>query len=110
MHVRDISSNRNYVEILHLLEPFEEQGMLRKDLFREPGKRYAPVRNTGENTTRRKLTGGVLSKLTENLSNWNLIEELPKPHNRKEKMFRITQDGSLALKFIRIQNKKETAD
>jgi hypothetical protein len=105
MHVKDISTNQNYVQILNLLEPYGDSGMLRKDLSREMEKTYSPVRNSGEKSTR-KLTGGVLSKLTESLNKWKLVEEFPRPKSKKEKMFRITADGLLALKFIRIQNKK----
>ncbi|MDP3444375.1 MAG: hypothetical protein Q8T08_16075 [Ignavibacteria bacterium] len=108
MHVKDISANTNYVEILSILNNAGADGISRQTLFQKLEKVYKPVRDMGEKTTKRKLEGGTLTKLTESLLEWRLIHGQYKSGSKKEKLFTITPDGILALRFVKIKEKKES--
>lgn len=107
MHVKDISANPNYVEILNILNSAGSCGLSRQSVFQKLEKTYKPVRDMGERKTKRKLEGGTLTKLTESLLEWGLIFGQYKQGSKKEKLFTITADGILALRFVKIQAKKE---
>lgn len=106
MHVKDISTNPNYVQILKLLNPYGDEGLLRKLLQMEFSKRYVPVRERGEKKTKRVFNSAILSKYLSSLEGWNLVQERYKSGNKKEKIYSITSDGILALRFIEIRETK----
>ncbi|WP_209690991.1 hypothetical protein [Methanomicrobium sp. W14] len=118
MYVEDVSSNPNYISILKILSG-KKEGELRKSLESKMRELYRPVRNTGDKKTDRVMHGGTLTKMTEVLENWELIQETEvfktsmkgkqkrsvKSVNKKEKRFIITENGELALKFALANNK-----
>jgi len=113
MHVRELTANPNYIEILKYLSPpsrskdtTSSRKVTRKDLLNEMQKRYHAVRDTGEKKIRRELGSGTLTKLLANMLEWDLIFEEFRPGSRKEKIYSIAPDGEFALKFFLIQQKK----
>lgn len=113
MHVKELSANPNYIEILKSLScstSAKDKNVMRKvtrkDLLNEMKKHYKPVRDFGESTTKRELGSGTLTKLLANLLDWELIIEEFRPGSRKEKIYSIAPDGDFALKFFMIQQKK----
>lgn len=106
MHVKDVSTNPNYVQILKLLSPYGEAGLLRKLLQVEFSKKYVPIREKDEKKTKRVFHSAILSKYLSSLVEWNLVKERYKSGSKKEKIYSITSDGILALRFIEIRGKK----
>jgi len=102
MHVKDISQNPNYVNILEILKRSPENKLSRTRVFTELKDEYKPVRAL-KGKTERKLTGGVLTKLVSSLIEWGLVEEGYKKGSKKEKEYTITEDGVFALKFVKSQ-------
>jgi len=113
MHVKELTKNPNYVEILKLLAPSGKgrdkntgRVVTWKKLLTEMEKRYIPLRMEGEKKKKRVFGKGTLSKYLASLLEWNLIEEDFIPGSRKEKIYSIKPDGEFALKFTLIQQKK----
>jgi hypothetical protein len=105
MHVKDISQNPNYVNILEILKKSPGNKLSRIQLFTTLKDKYQPVREL-KGKDERKLTGGVLTKLISNLIKWGLVEEGYKEGSKKEKEYMITEDGLFALKFMKSQGDK----
>lgn len=113
MQIKELSANPNYIEILKSLSPSSKakdksvaRNVTRKDLLNEMKKRYKPVRDIGDKTTKRELGSGTLTKLLSNMLEWDLIIEEFRPGSKKEKIYSIAPDGEFALKFFLIQQKK----
>lgn len=113
MKVKELSGNPNYIEILKVLAPpakTKEKGspraVTRKDLLNEMKKRYKPVRDIGDKKTKRELGSGTLTKLLANMLEWDLVIEEFRSGSKKEKIYKITQDGEFALKFFLTQQKR----
>lgn len=113
MHIKELSANPNYIQILKSLSPSLKskdksiaRKLSRKDLHAEMKKHYKPVRDIGDKKTKRELGSGTLTKLLANMMDWDLIQEEFLPGSRKEKSYSISPDGEFALKFFLIQQKK----
>lgn len=113
MHIKELSGNPNYIEILKSLSPsiksrnkYPVNIVTRKDLLIQMKRNYKPVRDMGDTKTKRELGSGTLTKLVANLMEWDLIHEEFLPGSRKEKIYSISPDGEFALKFFLIQQKK----
>jgi DNA-binding PadR family transcriptional regulator len=63
--------------------------------------------NTGKKAIIPKLSQGTLSSLLNTLARWDLIQEVLGPENRrKEKYYRITPNGELALQLAEIKSRE----
>jgi len=112
MHPRDISRNENLGRILDcffspIIEKEKDGGIAGRNLFQEMKKRYQPVRDTGDKTTKRIYSRGTLTKNLAELIEDGLITEANHPASKKEKTYFITEDGKFALKFFQMQKRKQ---
>lgn len=122
----NIVANQNYVKILRTLayapgkqEP-SARVLPRSYLFNQLSGFYVPVRSKGvkiaENRTGKtdlytgkkavlyELSQGTCSSFLNTLAGWDMIEEVPGlAGNRKEKYYRITSCGELALRLAEIK-------
>jgi hypothetical protein len=117
----EIAANPNYMRILGVLagtpgkDDARTRVLPRSYLFTQLEAFYVPVKKSGVrvNVSKTKtdavtgkravipvLSQGTFSSLLITLASADLIEEVPGPaKNRKEKYYRITASGSLALQF-----------
>lgn len=126
MHLNDIQKNPNYIEALKILytyakkvnqlnrkqtennnpdmEPFP--WMPGKDFNRELTKNYQHTRFKGETKETKSPNKSVISKIKDQLEEWNLLEERVKPKNKREKEYRLTADGEWALVMLNSQGRE----
>ena len=119
--LRDIAANANYLRILAVLAgtPGKNDGvpriLPRSYLFTQLEAFYVPVKKSGVkvNVSKTKtdavtgkravipvLSQGTFSSLVNTLASADLVQEVPGPtRNRKEKYYRITASGTLALQL-----------
>jgi hypothetical protein len=124
-----VAANSNYIRILQTLSrtPGKQEPSIRvlprHYLFTQLESFYVPVRkkgvkilpnvtgktdmNTGKKAIIPKLSQGTLSSLLNTLARWDLIQEVLGPENRrKEKYYRITPNGELALQLAEIKSRE----
>jgi hypothetical protein len=99
VHSDEIRKNENYISILEILAKSRSMEKLRKDLYPEMKSHYVPIRDVGK-ITKRQLAQGTLTKWTIDLENWGLIQIGNPEGNRKDKLYKLTDDGLFTLKFI----------
>jgi hypothetical protein len=125
---RDVWANQNYMKILSVLgsgpgvkDP-KPRILPRSYIFNQLESFYVPVRkkgvkavistsktdlNTGKRAVLPILSQGTCTSLLNTLAGWDMIQEVPGPAgNRKEKYYRITSSGELALQLAEIKPRK----
>jgi hypothetical protein len=121
-----VATNPNYIRILQTLAgtPGKQESsgrvLPRHYIFTQLESFYVPVRkkgvkiipnvtgktdlNTGKRAIIPKLAQGTLSSLLNTLASWEMIREVPgRDTGRKEKYYRITSHGELALQLAEIK-------
>lgn len=106
VHSEEIRKNENYLTILDILSKSVKREKLRKDIFPELKEKYKPIRVVGKKN-KRDLAQGTLTKWTIDLENWGLIKIENPEGNRKDKIYRLTDDGLFTLKYIKAVSKKK---
>lgn len=109
MYLRDIQKNPNYVQALVILggymgqilsENNKNKWMPGKAFAKEMISTYTPIRFMGEKKQERTPHRGTITKILSPLMEWELIEERQRPNNKREKEYRLTQDGIFALSIL----------
>jgi len=127
--VESVAANPNYIKILETLyrpqgegEPFARV-VPRSYLFLQLSGFYVPVRkkgvkvapnragktdlNTGKRAVLHDLSQGTFSNILRTMTSLDLIEEMTGPgNNRKEKFYRISPCGELALQLALLKPRK----
>lgn len=116
MHLADIRKNQNYIHGLRILDSINknnlsenrnEKWMSGKDFARKLSEKYETVRFADDNKIKKTPNKGTISKIKSQLEEWSLIEERNREGSKKEKEYRITEDGIFALSILNSEENKK---
>jgi hypothetical protein len=100
---KNLPANPHYLVILSILFREQRPGkgsqclVPEETLFNETKAWQIPIQTSEGEQGKRELSRPEFSRLVENLATWNLIGEESDPGNGREKLYRITPDGELAI-------------
>ena len=108
---KNLPANPNYERILQVLsrrsgpdkpgmENPQVKNFTRSYIFVQMSTWYVPVTIKGSPGKGIELRQSTLSFFLSNLEQWGFIREIPNKTNKKEKIYRITVEGELAMRFF----------
>ncbi|MCQ1537825.1 hypothetical protein FTO68_02325 [Methanocalculus taiwanensis] len=109
MYLRDIRKNPNYVQALVILGDYmglkmntnnKNKWMPGKAFAKEMISTYTTIRFKDDKKQERTPHRGTITKILSPLIEWELVEERQRPNNKREKEYRLTQDGIFALSIL----------
>lgn len=104
MHLDDVRRNPNYATALSILSRRGTGNWTsRQDFSRELEKDYRPSRFSGDQGVTRSPNRGTVTKILQQLIEWNLIEESFCRNSRKAKQYRLTLHGEFAWKVLQAE-------
>lgn len=119
MHLNDVRKNPNYVNALKILGKNSKSGsdkkyvaewMQGRDFSRIMKEEYERVRFPGDNSAKTKPNRGSITKIVIPLEEWGLIEERYRPGSRRDKEYRLSNDGMFALSILQSEERNKKID
>ena len=106
MHLDDVRRNPNYITALSILSRRDTSSWTsRQEFGRDLEKQYRPSRLADDPKVTRSPNRGTVTKILQQLIEWNLIEESFCHNSRKAKQYRLTLHGEFAWKVLQAEDR-----
>ncbi|EJG07250.1 hypothetical protein Metli_1294 [Methanofollis liminatans DSM 4140] len=103
MHLDDIRRNPNYPKALEIISTASGRWVTRQDFAIEMEKNYKPSRFPGDEKTKRIPNRGTITRILQQLIDWDLVEESFCDRSKKAKQYCLTPHGEFAQKILRFE-------
>lgn len=104
MHLDDVRRNPNFPRALEILSTNSKGWMTRQNFAVQMEKDYKSSRFPGDDKMKRTPNRGTITKILQQLIDWDLVGESFCDTSRKAKQYRLTPHGEFAQKMLQAED------